>query len=518
MRKVTKIDSSISAIKSKLRVAAYCRVSTDSDAQLESLEAQKAHYKRYITSKSEWEFVGLYYDEGITGTKKDKRPELKHLISDCESGKIDLIVTKSISRFSRNITDCLELVRKLLDLNVSIYFEKENINTGSMDSELFLSILSSMAEEESVSISKNLKWSIKNRFKNGTYKIIYPPYGYEWNGEIMSIITEQAEIVKRIFREYLSGSGTDAIAKRLNTEQVPTKRGNAKWSAGTVRDIIVNEKYTGDVIFQKTYTDSQFNRHSNNGQKDMYYMEDHHEPIISREDYEKANLLLEQHCKEKSLERGSGKYQRRYTFSGKIVCGECGDIFKRRIHDSKGNKYVAWTCKTHISDKNRCSMQYIRDDELTAAFIRMTNKVIYGYKIIFFPLLDFLQKNSGDSSLIRIQELKELLERNTEQRKTLTRLMTKGYIDRIIFSKENNNLLLKAENYRKEIEIINKNVDGDSLMVSKIIKLIHFAENTTTQIDFNASFFENHVKRIIAYSRNEIGFEMKCGLIFKERM
>ena len=180
MKKVTKIDeiTSVSSADKKIKVAAYCRVSTDSDAQLESLDAQKTHYENYISSRDDWEFVGLYYDEGISGTKKEKRYELMRMINDCEAGKIDFVITKSISRLTRNTTDCLELVRKLLDLNIPIFFEKENINTGSMESELFLSLLSSMAEDESTSISENSKWSIQKRFQNGTYKISCPPYGY----------------------------------------------------------------------------------------------------------------------------------------------------------------------------------------------------------------------------------------------------------------------------------------------------------------------------------------------------
>ena len=201
MKKITKIDGvqNNSTIKKELRVAAYCRVSTGSDAQLESLEAQKTHYERYINSRKDWKFAGLYFDEGITGTKAEKRPELLRLITDCEARKIDFVITKSISRFSRNTTDCLALVRKLQSLNIHIFFEKENLNTGSMESELFLAILSSMAEGESASISENSKWSIKRRFQNGTFKLSYTPYGYDWDGENMIINPAQAAVVQKRF-------------------------------------------------------------------------------------------------------------------------------------------------------------------------------------------------------------------------------------------------------------------------------------------------------------------------------
>ena len=176
MPRITKIEG-VGGIKKKTRVAAYARVSTDNDDQLVSLATQKDHYETYIKQNSEWEYAGLYYDEGITGTKKEKRDGLLQMITDCEAGKIDLVITKSISRLARNTTDCLEIVRKLLGLGIFIYFEKEDLNTGSMESELMLTILSSLAESESVSISENEKWSIKRRFMNGTFIIGYPPYG-----------------------------------------------------------------------------------------------------------------------------------------------------------------------------------------------------------------------------------------------------------------------------------------------------------------------------------------------------
>ena len=197
-----------------------------------------------------------------SGTKKENRSELIRMISDCENRKIDLIITKSISRFARNTTDCLEMVRKLVDLGVYIYFEKENINTQSMESELMLSILSGLAESESISISENNKWSIQRRFQNGTFKVAYPPYGYENIDGQMVVNPKQAEIVKHLFAEVLLGKGTQRIADDLNERNVPAKKGG-RWTATSIRGILSNEKYTGDVLFQKTYTDSRFNRHTN---------------------------------------------------------------------------------------------------------------------------------------------------------------------------------------------------------------------------------------------------------------
>ena len=221
MKRITKIEEQRANLpgKRKLRVAAYCRVSTGTEEQLVSLAAQKAHYENYIKSNDEWEFAGLYYDEGISGTKKEKRDGLLALVAACERGTTDFVITKSISRFARNTTDCLELVRKLLDLSIYIYFEKENINTGSMESELMLSILSGLAERESVSISENEKWGIKRRFQNGTFIISYPPYGYANVDGEMAIVPEQAEIVKQIFADTLAGIYADDGITGTNTKK-----------------------------------------------------------------------------------------------------------------------------------------------------------------------------------------------------------------------------------------------------------------------------------------------------------
>lgn len=519
MKKVTKIDKiqSSQAAKKKLRVAAYCRVSTDSDAQLESLETQKTHYENYIKSRKDWEFAGLYFDEGVTGTKADKRHKLMQLLNDCKARKIDFIITKSISRFSRNTTDCLDIVRTLLNLNIPVYFEKENINTGSMESELFLSILSSMAEGESTSISENNKWGIKKRFENGTYKLGYVPYGYRWeNGEII-VDPEQAVIVKRIFSELLAGEGTDAIAKNLNTENVPTKKGGL-WTSSSIRGILANEKYTGDCIFQKTYTDSNFNRHKNDGQLDQYYVADHHEAIISHEDFDAAAALIEQRANEKGIKRGSNKYQQRYAFSGKIICSECGDTFRRRIHTSTYVKYPAWVCNTHLTDTSKCSMLYLKDDDIKLAFATMINKLIYCHKLVLKPYLESLQANTSDKVLLRIQQLETLLEQNAEQRETLHKLMAQGYIDQILFTQENNALLTQANDFRSDIEALNRSVTGDTSKVYETERLIHFCERGEMLLEYSEDLFELFVDHIEVYSRQSIGFVLHCGLTFKERI
>lgn len=519
MKKVTKIEENKTskATGKKLRVAAYCRVSTGSDAQAKSLEAQITHYEKYINSRSDWEYAGVYYDEGITGTKKEKRPELKRMLADCKAGKINFIVSKSISRFSRNTTDCLELVRKLLVLNIPVYFEKENINTGSMESELFLSILSSIAADESLSISENSKWSIQNRFENGTFKISYPPYGYDWNGKQMVINPEQARTVKQIFASALAGHGTGAIARKLNEDQVPTKKGG-RWNATTVKGILRNEKYTGDCLFQKTYTDSRFNWHANHGEKNMYLAKDHHEAIISHENFQAAEKMLKQHAREKNISSDSKKYQQRYTFSGKIICGKCGGTFKRRTHYTAGTSYIAWCCNTHLNDKNSCSMLFIRDDDLKLAFTTMMNKLIFSSNVILKPYVEAIRNSSSDDSFHQVQELTTQLAKNAEQREELQKLAAQGFIDKILFNTETNKLLSQADDYRKEIESLNSSVSSDVSKVTAATDLLHFAEKSEMLETYDEELFEKHVRCIVIKSRIKFVFELKCGLALTERI
>lgn len=517
VRKVTKISAESIAKKPKLRVAAYCRVSTDSEEQLVSLETQKTHYESFIKANPEWELAGIYYDEGITGTKKEKRTELLRMLKDCEHRKIDFIVTKSISRFARNTTDCLELVRKLTNLGVFMYFEKENINTQSMDSELMLTILSSLAESESISISENNKWSIQKRFQNGTYKLSYPPYGYDYLDGEMVVNEELAAIVKRIFAEALSGKGTHKIADGLKNDGIPSRR-KANWTATTVRGILCNERYTGDVILQKTYTDEHFNRHYNYGEKDQYLIKKHHEAIISHEEFEAVGKLLNQRGKEKGIEKGNSKYQNRYTLSGKIKCSECGSTFKRRIQGNGNNKYIAWCCSKHIYDISGCSMRSIRDDVIQQAFITMINKLIFGHKFILKPLLQSLKAVNYSDNLIEIQTLESRIEENAERSQVLIGLMTKGYLEPALFNAQNNELRKEAALLKEQKEAISRSVNGEMTVTTEVEQLLKHVSKAEPIDSFVETLFERYVERIVVYSQVEIGFKLKCGITLKERL
>lgn len=518
MKTVTKIGGQLvfPTSKHKLRVAAYCRVSTDSKEQLVSLATQRKHYEAYITANPDWEFAGIYYDEGITGTKKEKRPALLHLIDDCEHKKIDFIVTKSISRFARNTIDCLELVRKLLELTVYIYFEKENLNTGSMESELMLSILSGLAENESVSIAENSTWSIQRRFQNGTFKLAYAPYGYDVIEGKLVLQPKQATIVKTMFDQTLTGTGTDAIAKELNAKKIPAKRGT-RWTATTVRGILKNENYTGDVIFQKTYTDSHFNRHHNHGEKDKYRVEHHHEAIITKDIFKAAQQVIRQRGKEKGVLPQNKKYQNRYPFSGVIRCHQCGATFKRRIQGGR-NSYVAWCCATHLADTTKCSLKYIKETALEYAFVTMMNKLIFGHAFVLKPLLASLRTLHSDDSITVIQDLDTKLAENAEHQKTLAYLLAKKYLEPAVYQKGNNELLQEAEQWQHQKDSLVDFLNDDNKTVHETRKLLQYTCKAKMLTGFDGAVFQQFVEQILVYSRAEIGFSLKCGITLRERL
>ncbi len=500
-----------------LKVAAYARVSTDSDEQLVSLDAQKTYYEKLIRSNPKWEYAGLYYDEGITGTKNDKRRGLLRLLQDCREGKIDRVIVKSISRLARNTVDTLEIVRELSELGITIFFEKENIDTGSMNGELMLSILSGLAQNESSSISANEKWSIQKRFEQGKFVIGYPPYGYKNEDGRMVVIPEQAEIVRWIFAEYMHGKGSYKLAGELNARGIPSRKGG-KWTPSGINGIIQNEKYTGDVLYQKTYTDSQFNRHRNDEDVAQYYVRDHHEAIISREVFEAAQELMQQNGNMYGNVRDSGKYQKRYPFSGKLVCGECGCTFKRRIHKTVNGSYSAYSCTRHISDKNQCSMLYVCEDQLQTSFTNMMNKLICCHSEVIGPYVECLKHGKKEPNTARAEELGVLLEENSSRKKNILALFSKGFLDGVMYQKMRGELDAECDRLNSERDSILNSKDGDPNILSAAEQLLHYCAAAIPSEKFNEKLVEQFMDHAVIESRDVVMFVMNCGLMFRERM
>ncbi len=331
----------------------------------------------------------------------------------------------------------------------------------------------------------------------------------------MIINQREAPVVKYIFDSVISGLSTTQITELLRQYNIPTRKGG-KWSNTTVRNIISNEKYTGDALLQKTYTDSEFRRHRNNGEVQSYLINDHHPPIISHEVFEKANALVRQRAKEKGLKPGDSKYQQRYSFSGIIICSCCGSRFKRRIHNN--GKEIAWACSTHIDNIQKCPMQYIRDDRIKTAFATMINKLIYSRKLVLKPLLNNIKANSNDDNVARIRELQGYIEANTEKKNTLRMLRSREIIDNVVYNQELNKLSSESENYRNELNTLNQFTSGEAIMISELESLIRLVENTSFISEFNDDMFISVVDNIIVYDRSHIGVKLKCGLTLKEEI
>ncbi len=364
MRKIKKIEQTAIQPVRRKRVAAYARVSSGKDAQLHSLSAQISYYNNLIGSRGDWELVGIYADGAMTGTKEN-RPQFQRLLGDCRAGKIDMVIAKSITRLARNTVTLLETARELKALNIDIYFEKENIHTLSSDGELMLTLLASFAQEESRSASENVKWRIRKQFEQG-YPTHFSMYGYRFEKGVLQVVPEEAIVVQQIFIDYLSGMGKNAIAKRLNGQKIPAKSGGL-WRGSTIHDILINEKYTGDLILQKFYRMDHINKKNvrNHGELPMYHVEDCHEAIIDKTTFAEVQ---EEMRRRKEKATPTIMPSEHYIFTGMIRCGQCGRKFHRRINNL-GTKYAKpiWTCPLFDTvGKEACSAKQIAENILIA--------------------------------------------------------------------------------------------------------------------------------------------------------
>jgi len=357
------------------RVAAYARVSTDSEEQLTSYEAQVDYYTKLIHDRPDWEFAGLYSDEGISAVSTKKRDGFKRMVNDALAGKIDLIVTKSVSRFARNTVDSLSTVRKLKEHGTEVYFEKENIFTFDGKGELLITIMSSLAQEESRSISENVTWGHRKRFADGKLILPYKRFlGYERGEDGMPQIVEQeAEIVRSIFRLFINGKTFSAIAKYLTDNGIPTPGHRKVWQSATIRSILTNEKYKGEALLQKGYTVDFLTkqRKVNEGEIPQYYVKNSHPAIIAPDEFDAVQIEIERRMK---LGRPSSC---KSPFSAKIVCGECGGYYGAKVWGSN-TKYrrVIWRCNEKYKGGHKCSTPHMTEDEIKEQFLIAINELL----------------------------------------------------------------------------------------------------------------------------------------------
>ena len=406
-----------------LRVAAYCRVSTALEEQESSYASQIRSYTELISQHEGWELVDIYADEAASGTKTDKREDFNRLLADCRKGKIDRVLVKSISRFSRNTKDCLAALRELMRLGVTVQFEKENIDTGTLTTELMVSVSGSLAQQESMSISQNIRLGYRRRMERGEFITNKPPYGYRNVGcGTLEIIPEEAEVIRWVFESYLNGCSPASIAAEMNRRGIKKKYGKSIWRKKAIVDWLTNEKYTGSTLCQKTFKAGfPYATVKNRGELNQFYIENCHPAIISREMFDRVQIRLEQRkvCLSAPV---------KYPLSKKITCGNCGATLYRNASQSGP---VAWSCSEHTEGRRSCPTKPVRERDIYTAFIRMYNKLRLHEGIILQPALR--QMEELETAIQRenpaMLEINRAIAQATEQNYKISKLRASGLLD-----------------------------------------------------------------------------------------
>ena len=474
-RKVQKIESRISlfgsqpeATQRRKRVAAYARVSTDSDEQLSSYEAQVDFYTRHIKSNPEWEFVSVYTDEGISGTNTKKREGFNEMVKDALDGRIDLILTKSISRFARNTVDTLTTIRRLKEKNVEVYFEKENIYTLDAKGEVMITIMSSLAQEESRSISENVTWGKRKSMADGKIGLPYKHFlGYE-KGEdgLPKIVEEEARIIRRIYSLFLDGKTVRSIADILMEQGIPTPTGKSKWSVSTIMSILQNEKYKGDALLQKTYTADFLTKSikKNKGEVPQYYIHNSHPAIITPETFH----LVQQEIERRRPNRR--QLHRCSPFSAKVICGCCGGFYGRKVWHS-GSKYQKqiWRCNQKYEGDSQCPTPNLLEEEIEKAFVAAFNQLL-GDKTQYIRRFEEMLPLLADTSELE-KQLKETKENHSRLLNNLR-----------CYMEENTHKIQDQTEYNRKFDEMDQACKGAEEEIKNIKELILAQQGRKEQI------------------------------------
>lgn len=487
-----------------LRVAAYCRVSSNSDDQLNSYNSQLTYYTHKFENSETETLIDIYADEGITGTCEEKRTEFLRLIDDCRKGKIDRVYTKSISRFARNTRDCLKNIRELKSLGITIMFEKENIDTANINDELMITIMGGLAQEESTSISQNLKWSIRRKMKSGDYSPVNAPLGYRLKNKTLVIEESEVKIVRDIFKKYVSGCGIKGTSDYINNKYGDT----VKISYSSMRYILRNEKYIGDSLLQKFYTPDIIGAGCvpNKGEKDMYYIKNTHQPIISREIFETAQALM----RDRLITKNDPVI---YPFTRKLECALCGNHFNRKVCRDK----YYWVCNKHDYSASLCSSKKITEESIINAFIKLFNKIYSNYTELLLPIQKSLQElmikqTTGRSDII---EIRRSLLQLKEQLNVIASLRTKGFLNEAKYKEQSAEINNKIAKLNKDLRLLSQSEDTTLKDMDMLIG--YFEKRECIMIEFEPETFEFLIDKIIVKD-SILEFHIMGGLIFTEEI
>lgn len=496
----------------KLRVAAYCRVSTDSEDQMNSFVAQNTHYNTYIRSHDNWTLVDVYADEGISGTSAKKRADFQRLLNDCRKGKIDKVLVKSISRFSRNTAECLEAIRELKSLGISVFFEEHYIDTKMVSSEMLTAVIASCAQAESESISKNMRWSYQKRMEQGTFLPGSLPYGYKMVEKQIEVVTTEAAIIREIFDRYLEGDSKLRIAATLNERNILTHKGK-KWDYCAIRYILRNVNYTGDSLWQKSYSTESFppKKVRNHGEKPQYYASNTHPPIISLETYQAVQNLLEERSQFFRSEAGV----QQDVFGCMIYCGHCGGKFRRKMVNQKEH----WVCRKHENEPAVCTIKAISADEIREAFNRLYFKLKHHGDQIFQTMIRYSVKIRKGRMLWNEEyvEMNRQISDISAQTHTLTLLNQQGLIHPDMYISQTNRLAEQLRTAKQKKEKLLGQEDDDLIVKTRWI--MEALEQGPDFLDaFDGELFCELVDRIIVESNTRIWFRLKNGLELPENI
>ena len=515
----------VRASKRQLRVAAYCRVSTDDEEQLTSYEAQKNYYTDKIMTNKEWTMAGIFADEGITGTSARKRPEFLRMIRQCKQGKIDIVLTKSISRFARNTVDCLNYVRALKELGIAVIFEKENMNTLEIDSEILITMLGAFAQSESESISANVRWGIRQAMKEGKATIQYKYlYGYRKGDDGKpEIIPDQAEVVRKIYYLFLSGTPVRGIQEYLNENAVPNINSEPKWARSAIDSILTNEKYCGDVLLQKTYIDDCINKKvkKNTGQLPMYLVQNHHEGIISRETFDAAQAELAHRSAGKSPSKknaptGRSRYNSKYALSDRLYCGECGTRYQRCTWRNRdGSKRIVWRCVSRVDYGSKyCHDSPTLDEEpLHRAILAAINSTVRDKDSIVYNLKAAMEKELAPAAgqQLSLSEIDSQLEQlNTEFSKVLAEASESG--NQAAYSDRFRDIMQHQTELKAQRNEIQRMLAESGKAAAHIEQCRQAAETTPSAItEWDEALIRQVVESVTVETGSEIIVALKSG-------
>ena len=487
----------------KLRVAAYARVSSNSEDQKHSFAAQNAYFSKLITDNPDWELADIYADQGITGTSIDKRDDFLRMMEDCRKGRIDRILVKSSSRFARNAKESLEAVRELAALGVSVYFEEQNIDTAQVSGEVLIAIFAALAQRESEAISKRRRWSYQVQMKKGQFNTCQAPIGYRLDGRELEVIPEEAKVVQRIFREYLSGRNSRELARMLNEENVL----GLDWKYNTIDYILQNERYAGNALLQKRYTTDTlpFCLKKNRGERPQYFVEDINEAIVSQKIFDKAQALRR--------ERRVAQGQMHNKVSQHMRCSCGSPIRAKQVRDR-----WYWVCCWH-DERHTCPLMPIPEEEVEQAFLRLYYRLKhYGIDVLTQLISDLYAVRTG--SLLwseNIVEINKQISDIASQERLLTQLKQQGSVDPDIFISRGNLLAERRRELKLQKERILQSEEDHTIQQTQ--DLLDVLESGPDWLDdFDEQLFSDLVEKIVVINNEKLCFRLLNGLEVTEKI